>query len=172
MNQVDKTLNAVKRLDDTPDLVDIMISIEDYLDRNDIHAYKNWSLGELIDGPYVKQYWIYCTFKWPYKKMPDPTGGMRLLPHGTRVVFKKTKENVPQPIKEPSDYEPGTHKPKIKSEPVWIVELMIPRRFIEDLKDEVMNMYDDRHDDIDTASEAEAEGSTEENIQGGELGNI
>lgn len=172
MEQLDKALNTVKRLDDTPDLVDIMIGIEDYLDRNDLYAYKNWILGELVDGPYVKPYWIKVTFKWSYKHMPDPSGGLRLIPHGTKIWFRKSKQNVPQPIKKPSDYEPGTHKPKIKAEPVWLVDMLIPRRFIEDIKDEIMDLYDDRVEDMETVEDAEAEGTTEENVQKGEAGEI
>ena len=163
MDKIEKSLQAIRRLDDSPDLVDILISIEDYLDRNDIYAFKNWHLGELVDGPNVRPYWISVTFKWPYKHMPDPMGGARLLPHGTKVMFKVDKENVPQPIKTPSDYEPGTHKPKIKAEKVWLVEIMIPRRFVEDLDSEIMDLYDERVDDIETVEDAEAEGATEEN---------
>jgi len=170
MDNVDKALQAVKRIDDSPDLVDIMISIEDYLDRSDMYAFKNWIDGELIDGPVVKPYWIGVTFKWPYKKMPDPTGAIRLLQHGTKVKFVKDTENVPQPIKTPSDYEPGTHKPKIKAEKVWLVELLIPRRFVEDIDSEVMDLYTDRIDDTETVEDAEAEGSTENNAIAGAEG--
>lgn len=162
MDNIDKSLQVVKRIDDSPDLVDVMIGIEDYLDRHDIYAFKNWILGELVDGPHIKPYWIVVTFKWAYKNMPDPSGGLRLLPHGTKIYYKKDFENVPQPITEPSDYDPGTNKPKIKSEPVWLVELMIPRRFVENLETEIMDLYDDRVDDIDTVEDAEAEGKTEE----------
>lgn len=171
MDPIDKTLQVVKRLDDSPDLVDVMLSIEDYLDRNDIYAFKNWIHGELIEGPFVRPYWIKVAFKWPFKKMPDPRACKRLIPHGTKIWFAKKKENVPQPILTPSDYAPGTHKPKIKKEPVWVVTMLIPRRFVEDIKDAVMDLYDDRVDDMDTVVDAEAEGATEEQQAGG-LGNV
>lgn len=171
MNAIDKTLQVVKRLDDSPDLVDVMLSIEDYLDRNDIYAFKNWINGELVNGPYIEPYWITVTFKWDYKCMPDPNACKRLLSHGTKIFFKKAKQNVPQPIIKPSDYEPGTHKPKIKSEPVWLVTMMIPRRFVEDIKDEVMNLYDDRVEDMETVEDANAEGATEQ-AQAGETGAV
>lgn len=162
-----KALEVIKRADDNPDLIDIMIGIEDYLDRNDIYAFKNWMLGELVDGPHIRPYWITVSFKWPYEKMPDPSAGLRLIPQGTHVRYRRDTENVPQPIENPSDYEPGTHKPKIKPEKVWVVELRIPRRFIESLDTEVMDLYDDKIDDMDTVEDAETEGSTEKNIVGG-----
>lgn len=149
----DDGVAVVKRLDDNPDLVDVMISIEDYLDRNNIYVFKNWLDGQLIDGPYIEPYWVDVTFKWPYKKMPDPSAGMRLIPHGTKIFFKKDYENVPQPIKEPSDYEPGTHKPKIKKEPVWLVNMLIPRRFLEEINDKVMDLYGKKLDNVDAISE-------------------
>lgn len=169
MDNITRAMQAVKRIDDSPDLVDIMIGIEDYLDRNDMYAYKNWMLGELVDGPYIQPYWISVTFKWPYKSMPDPQGGMRLIPQGTKVSFKLDKENQPQPIEKPGDYKPGTHKPKIKAIKVWLVELMIPRRFIDDIDDEVMDLYDERAEDIDTASDANANGATEEDMTQGNI---
>jgi hypothetical protein len=168
MDNVDKALQVVKRIDDSPDLVDIMISIEDYLDRNDLYAFKNWILGELVDGPHVSPYWIKVTFKWDYDKMPDPSGGLRLLPQGTKIRYMIDKEMVPQPIHEPSDYEPGTHKPKIKPEKVWLVEFTIPRRFVEDIESEIMDLYDDRVDDMETVEDAEAEGNTEGGSAAGE----
>jgi len=162
MDNVDKALQAVRRIDDSPDLVDIMISIEDYLDRNDIYAFKNWINGELIDGPIVKPYWISVTFKWPHKQMPDPMGGVRLLPHGTKINFRLENENVPIKVTTPADYQPGTHKPKIKTEKVWVVDMLIPRRFVEDIDTEIMDLYDDRVEDTDTVEDANAEGATEE----------
>jgi len=162
-NTNNTVLQVIKRISDSPDLIDIMISIEDYLDRNDLYAFKNWMHGELIGGPYVKPYWIGVTFKWPHKQMPDPMGGVRLLGHGTKIKFQLVNEKVPIKVKTPSDYQPGTHKPKIKVEKVWIVEMLIPRRFIEDIEDEVMNLYDDRIEDAETVEDANAEGATEEN---------
>lgn len=167
MDNIDQSMQTLQRIDKNPDLVDVMISIEDYLDRSDLYAYKHWQDGELIAGPYIRPYWILVTFKWPYKSMPDPSGAERLLPHGTKIRYKVDMENVPQPIKTPSDYEPGTHKPKIKKEKVWLVEMMIPRRFVEDIDEEIMDLYDDKVDDTQQIKDAEATGNTEEqNIAG------
>lgn len=162
--------DLVKRINEHPDLVDIMIAIEDYLDRNDIYAFKNWMIGELIDGPHIRPYWIKVSFKWPYHQMPDPLAGLRLLPQGTQVRFRMDRENVPQPIENPNDYDPGTHKPKIKAEKVWVVEMRIPRRFIENIDSEIMDLYDDKVDDMDTVEDARVEGQTEEDAVGGKGG--
>jgi len=167
MNSLDQALQAVRRLDDSPDLVDIMIGIEDYLDRHDIYAFKNWIHGELIQGPIVKPYWVTVQFKWPHRQMPDPQGGVRLLPHGTKILFRLMNQRVPVKVTKPSDYQPGTHKPKIITEKIWVVEMMIPRRFIEDIDQEIMNLYDDRIEDSDTVEDAAAQGVTEKNATAG-----
>lgn len=160
MNNVEIDQDVVKRLSDSTDLVDVMIGIEDYLDRSNIYVFKNWIDGELVDGPHVEPYWIKVTFKWDYKNMPDPEGGLRLLPHGTKIFYKKDKEMVPQPIKEPSDYEPGTHKPKIKAEKVWLVTLLIPRRFIENINDEVLDLYSSKTENNELESLIAPQGET------------
>lgn len=167
MNETNPAIDALRRINDSPDLVDVMIGIEDYFDRNDMYAFENWISGELVDGPHIRPYWIKVTFKWEYNKMPDPRGGLRLLPHGTKIWFKVGTENIPQPINGPDDYEPGTHEPRIKKEKCWIVEMAIPRRFIEDLEREVLDLYDDRVDDMETVEDAEAEGNTEDDVIGG-----
>lgn len=152
---------VVARLSDNDDLVDIMISIENYLDTNDMYTFKNWINGEVISGPYVKKYWVKVGLKYPYDKMPDPSGGLRLLKHGTRISYRKATEEVPIEIKSPDDYQPGTKKPKMKQEKIWIINLLIPRRFVESISAEIMDLYDEDVD-IDTADEAVSQGATPE----------
>ena len=153
--------SVITRLSDNDDLVDIMISIENYLDTNDIYTFANWIDGEIVSGPYVKKYWVKVTFKWDYKDMPDPDGGLRLLKHGTKIRFRKSTEEVPVEIKSEADYQPGTKKPKMKKEKIWLVDMLIPRRFVESISKEVMDLYDEDVD-TDTADEAVSQGATPE----------
>ena len=150
---------VISRLSDNNDLVDIMISIENYLDTNDMYIFKNWIDGEIVSGPYVKKYWVKVTFKWDYDKMPDPEGGMRLIKHGTRIRFRKSFEEVPVEVKSEDDYQTGTKKPKMKKVKIWLVDMLIPRRFVESISKEVMDLYDEDVD-VDTADEATSQGET------------
>lgn len=152
---------VIARLSDNTDLVDVMISVENYLDSNDMYAFKNWIKGEIVSGPYVKKYWVKLTLKYDYKDMPDPTGGLRLLKHGTKIKYKVSDEEVPIEIKSPDDYQPGTKKPKMKKVKIWLIDLLIPRRFVESISTEVMDLYDEEVD-IDTADEATSQGATPE----------
>ena len=152
---------VISRLTDNVDLVDLMINVENYLDGNDMYSFKNWIKGEVVGGPYVKKYWIKITLKWAYKDMPDPDGALRLLKHGTRINYRKGTETVPVKIKSEADYQPGTKKPRMKTEKIWLVDLMIPRKFVENIKKEVLDLYDEELD-LDTAEDAVSVGETPE----------
>ena len=55
-----------------------LLDFERVLDEADLYAFKNWQLGELVQGPVIGRYTVKCTFMWPYKLMPDPRGAKRL----------------------------------------------------------------------------------------------
>ena len=148
-NFSDKADEIIKRLTAKQDLVDVMLDIEDYFDNNNLYVFDNWFKGELVNGPLVRKYWIEVTFKYPYKAMPDPEGGLRLTQHGTKITYEKSYQMVPQPIESPSDYEPGTKKPRMLRENVWLVHMKIPKRFVETVDPELLDIYDDEVDDTD-----------------------
>jgi hypothetical protein len=168
-HNADSAHEVVKRVTDSEDLVDILIDVEDYLDANDLYVYKNWKLGEVVDGPYTKPYWITLTLKYPYKKMPDPEGGLRLLMHGTKIHYRKGTEEYSIEVKSPSDYQPGTKKPKTKKRKIWLIDLMIPRKFVQNLDAEVMDQYEEEVD-VESLDDANAEGlDSEEAVKNEQL---
>jgi hypothetical protein len=112
-----------------------LLDFERVLDEADIYAFKNWKFGELVDGPVVKRYSVTATFMWPAALMPDPRGAKRLIPLGCDVKFKKTKIKIPIEIKQPSDYKPGTHYPKMINREVWLVNIVIPKQLMTDIKE-------------------------------------
>ena len=92
---------------------------------------------------------------WPEKLMPDPRGGMRLLPFDCKVRFKKTMMKIPVKIEDPSDYRPGTHKAKIIERPVWLVEITMPKALMSDIRTGSIELEDQEIDlqDLDDAYE-------------------
>jgi hypothetical protein len=40
---------------------------------------------------------------------------------------------MPRKIKDPSDFRPGTKKGKIDAHPVWIVEITMPKKLMQDV---------------------------------------
>jgi len=112
-----------------------LLDFERVLDEADIYAFQNWELGELVDGPIIRKYEVVCTFMWPNGIMPDPRGAKRLLPLGCTIKFKKTQIKVPIQIKDPSDYKPGTHYPKVIDRKVWLVNITIPKDLMNDIRE-------------------------------------
>lgn len=110
----------------------VLIQIEDFLDSNHLYAFENWIDGVVYDGPNVKRYWIDITLKYPYESMPNPRGGMRLQNLGAEITFKEDHEYVPIKVQSPDDLDPLTRKPKEEKRKIWLVNIRIPRKFIQD----------------------------------------
>lgn len=123
-----------------------LLDFERVLDELDIYAFKNWDKGELVQGPDVGRYRISCTFMWPEKLMPDPRGARRLLPFDCEVTWKKTMIQIPIKIEEPSDYRPGTHKARLIEKPVWLVEIVMPKNLISDIRTGSIELEDEEID--------------------------
>jgi hypothetical protein len=132
-----------------------LLDFERVLDEADIYAFKNWNLGELVDGPVIGRYNVSATFMWPSKLMPDPRAGKRLLALGCEVKFKKTDVKVPIQIKEPDDFKPGTHYPRLVDREVWLVNITVPKDLLNDIREGSVDIADQTIDleDLDSAYE-------------------
>ncbi len=154
--------DVIRRLDTTDTLLDVMIQVEDYLDSLDLYVFKNFIDGEIVEGPYVERYWVKLTLKYPYREMPDPSGGLRLLKYGSKVSYERATEKVPTKVKSPEDIDPATNEPIEKEEPIWLVHVKIPRRFIEDLDVEGLDLYNEDSNKPDMTANAAAEAENPE----------
>lgn len=119
-----------------------LLDFERVLDEADLYAYKNWELGELVDGPDIKRYTVTCVFMYPERLMPDPRGGKRLLNLGCEIKFKKTVIKVPVTIEQPDDYKAGTHYPKLTERTVWLVSIMIPKELMNTIREGSIDLAD------------------------------
>ena len=111
-----------------------LMDYERVLDGLNLYVFDNWIKGELISGPEVKKYWVSCKFMWPLRQMPDPSGAAKLLDYGCKVTFQKGKLEQPVSVKSPDDYKPGTKYPKVRLVPIWIVEIIIPKSLMGEIK--------------------------------------
>ena len=132
-----------------------LLDFERVLDELDLYAFKNWQLGELVQGPEVGKYNVGCIFLWPEKLMPDPRGARRLLPFDCDVKFKKTTMQIPIKIEDPDDFIPGTHKARLIKKKVWLVEIVMPKSLMTDIRTGSVEMEDQVLDleDLDSAYE-------------------
>lgn len=119
-----------------------LLDFERVLDEADLYAFKNWIIGELVQGPVLGRYSAKCVFMWPYKLMPDPRAALRLMNIGCKVAYAKSSIEVPVEIKEYDDYVPGTRYPKMHKKSVWFVEIEIPFELMDDIKEGSIDLAD------------------------------
>ena len=132
-----------------------LLDFERVLDELDLYAFKNWQIGELVQGPDIGKYRVTCIFMWPEKLMPDPRGGRRLLPFDCEVKYKRTNMQVPMKIEDPSDYRPGTKKARLVEKKIWLVQISMPKSLMSDIRTGSVELEDQDIDleDLDSAYE-------------------
>ena len=142
-----------------------LLDFERVLDEVDIYAFKNWEMGELVAGPDIGKYRVTCTFMWPEKLMPDPRGGRRLLPFDCEVSYMKKDIKIPVKITDPSDYRSGTKKAKLITRQVWLVEIVMPKALMNDIRTGSIEMEDQDIDldDLDQAYEQDLDKDATQN---------
>jgi hypothetical protein len=168
-------IETIKGIFTSDGTMNTLLDFERVLDESDLYAYKNWELGELVAGPDVERYQVSCMFMFPAKLMPDPRGAKRLLSTGCSLKFKKTKIKVPVEIKDPGDYKPGTHFPKMIDREVWLVRITMPKELMNDIREGSIDLAGQtiNLEELDTAydDDLDKEGTEDENEnQGQEAG--
>ena len=145
-----------------------LLDFERVLDEMDIYAFRNWDRGELVQGPDIGKYKVTCIFMWPEKLMPDPRGARRLLPFDCEVRFKKTMMKIPIKVERPSDYMAGTHTARLVEKAVWLVEIVMPKALISDIRTGSIELEDQEIDleDLDSAYQEDLDNDQYQNDQG------
>jgi hypothetical protein len=111
-----------------------LLDFERVLDELDLYVFAHWKEGELVEGPIYEKYFVTCTFMWPYKLMPDPRGGERLLDYDCEVYYSKDTLEYPIKVETPDDFEPGTKMPKMKKTPIWLVKIVMPKKLMQEIQ--------------------------------------
>jgi len=114
--------------------VNVLLDFERVLDEVDIYAFKNWDIGELVEGPVINRYLVKCTFMWLHDNMPDPRGAKRLIPFDCTVKYKKSTLEIAKKVESYDDFIPGTKKPKLIKKPIWLVEITMPKDLLNDIQ--------------------------------------
>ena len=136
-NDIDFTsiVSTVKGIMTSDGSMSVLLDYERVLDEADVYAFKNWLLGELVQGPDIGRYSVSCTFMWPAKLMPDPRAAKRLLALGCNLKFAKGKVKIPIEVKDYEDFVPGTRYPRGIDKKVWFVNIEIPLELMDDIKE-------------------------------------
>ena len=155
-----------------------LMDFERVLDELDLYVFKNWKQGELVEGPIVEKYFVTCTFMWPDKNMPDPTGARRLLGYDIEVYFEQGKIAYPKKVKSPNDFEPGNKMPKMAHAPVWLVTIVMPKKLMQEIQKGSVEIEGENIDleDVEKAYETDAnenefdDGTAGQNVSEPEMG--
>lgn len=137
MHDVLDIIKNVQSLYGVGPTLDVLKDFERVIDESDVYVFKNWNEGELLEGPVDSRHFVTCSFMWTEDKMPDPSGGKKLLDAGCKVIYKKDNLLKPREIKTPEDYRPGTTKGKIDAHPIWVVEIRMPKELMGNFREGV-----------------------------------
>ena len=152
---VNDTIAALKRVEDDITSIDMLLEFEKTLDDASLYAYLNWMDGELVAGPDINRYWITTTWMYPKEKMPDPSGGMRLIKYGCKITYKEDVYKQPTRVLGPEDIEPGKEArrvAKLEETPVWLVTISMPRKFVDESQEGMLRIGDQELDVEDVSA--------------------
>jgi hypothetical protein len=162
--RVNDVLALIRRISGKTTALDMLLEFEKTLDHVSLYAYKNWISGELVQGPDIDRYWFKTTWMYPIKMMPDPEGALRLIKYGCKVYYAKDTFIQPDRVLSPEDaagdMTTQPKKAKMLSIPVWLVVIEMPRKFIDDAYDGILEFEDEEVDieDINAAWDEEITG--------------
>lgn len=138
-----------------------LMDFERVLDELDLYVFKHWKEGELVEGPIYEKYFVTCTFMWPYKRMPDPRGGERLLDYDCEVYYSKDQLEYPVKVEDPADFEDGTKMPKMKHVPIWLVKIVMPKKLMQEIQQGSLEL-ESANLDLEDIEQAYEEGNDSE----------
>jgi hypothetical protein len=163
LDSIKQTLVGISQGDT---ILDTLLEFERTLDNAEIFAYKNWILGELVEGPEIGRYWYTTVWMYPYAMMPDPDAGLRLTKLGAKVNFRKGVFKRPVKVEGPEDWvDPQSKRAKMADSEIWLVTIELPIKYIQrglqDLDDIIQKDIDDTNEEL-AGAYAEEEPQQEE----------
>ena len=161
---IKKILDNIKEIYLTDSNLETLLDYERVIDELDLYAYRNWKKGELVEGPIYEKYFVTCSWMYPYREMPDPSGAERLLHYGCEISYKEDTLEYPIKVKTPDDFKPGTKVPRMVSKPIWIVTITMPKKLMGDIQRGSVELENESLDaeDIETAYETGEDDETQD----------
>jgi len=174
--------NTIRLINQDKKLLDMIMEVDGLFEHLGVYAYKNWIKGKIVEVGRPSKYWVNLTLMYERDEMPDPEGGLRLTKKDIKVKFVEDVYKYPKKITSPEDITIEIkknrvyRKTKINEDPVWLVELKIPRKFVEKIEADYLVNDDDNVSVEDAEAGANLTGgldsnNMELNPQAGDLGN-
>jgi hypothetical protein len=97
--------------------------------------------------------------------MPDPKGAKRLSEYDCEVTYKQDFFEHPIKVKTPNDFKSGTKFPKMIKSPIWLVDIVMPRKLMQEIERGALELESGTVDmeDIEQAYETGADDETQNN---------
>lgn len=155
--KVNEIMSLLKRVSGQETSLQLLMEFEKTLDNSNLYAYKNWMDGELVEGPVIDRYWFTTTWMYPHTLMPDPDGSLRLIKYGCKVYYRKDTFLEPTKVLSTDDLKGGAtnqrKQARILKHPVWLVTIEMPRKFVDEAQEAMLQLEDDEInvDDINAA---------------------
>jgi hypothetical protein len=136
-------LNNLRANTSRDSALETLMDFERVMDNANIYAYKNWMEGEIVEGPHIDRYWVTVTLMYHKNLMPDPEGAIRLTRNGCKVYFAEEEYITAAKLKSPDDSEgqdgadgrrPGQTRAKRVIKPIWLVTVVMPRKYMNDVE--------------------------------------
>jgi hypothetical protein len=170
-----KMLNdEIKKISETNTLLDLLMEFEKVLEDLEIYAYQNWIKGEVLEGPVLSRHYITVKLMYPYKEMPDPQGAKRLLKLNCPVRYHEDTLITPVRVRSYDDVVvdirpdgSSVQRAKTKSEPVWVVEVSMPRKYVDEFVSDVVETEEDGYVDPESLN-SEDRVAAEQQFTGGD----
>lgn len=168
MPKYEELKNTLLHISENVTALDILLQFEDVLEMSGLYVYENWELGEVVAGPDIQKHWVEVTLMYPYKKMPEPEGGLRLTKIGGKVSMGKDFYEEPVKVSGPSDIlDPVTKQAKLAKHKIWLVKIRLPRRIIDQEIEQYLELKDLEYEvdisDIEQGYEQNLDGITDDN---------
>lgn len=153
-----KMLNdSIKKISETNTLLDMLLEFEHVLDNLELYAYKNWIKGEVLEGPTLDRHWISVKLMYRSKQMPDPDGAKRILARGGLVKYVKETLLTPRKVRTFDDITVevtpdgrNRYKARTESHPVWVVEIKLPRKYVDEFSTDAVQADEDAYVDLES----------------------
>jgi len=170
-----KLLNdQIKKISETNALLDMLMEFESVLDSLGLYVYTNWIEGEVLAGPHLKRHWINVSLMYLRDEMPDPEGALRLMDRGCLVKYRK--QTLIRPVKVTSfdDVVPETrpdgsvrYRAKTHKEPIWIVDISMPRRYVDEFEADLAGMAEEQYaDETETENPSDQDAAGDQGMMG------
>lgn len=168
--------DQIKKVSETNTLLDMLLEFERTLDNMDLYAFKNWQKGEVLEGPDLDRHYVTVKLMYMAEDMPDPAGAKRLFDRGAMVKYNKNQLISPAKVKsyddvttEMTDDGRVKYKAKTKTEDIWVVEIKMPRRYVDEFEtdyvgDDSDNLVDGENLNTENQIDAEQQLSGQQGI--------